>query len=329
MDWTDIDAKLTRPPYFAFGEDHALFETLRREAPVHWTTGGVKPYWSITRHADIVAVLKDGATFSSDLGSLLPLSAVPPTPEQRFAGGLGSIPTHTDPPRHLAVRRPFNKHFAQPAISHMRDTVQHCVDVVIDAVAPLVACDFVENIAAELPTRLVCEMMGVPAADQPLIRRHCAGFMGAQDPAYQIDGDALQTQRFHMSAIHDYMSALALDRRSDPQADFSGVIASMEIDGEPLDARDIGWWAFAIVVAGLETTRDALSVGMRELDPGTRTSRTVASRPVARCHRGRGVRALEQSVQAQVPHRDTQRGDQRSTGCAGRLGDVLAGVRQS
>lgn len=262
---TEIDAKLTRPPYFAFGEDHALFEQLRRDDPVHRTEGGVRPFWSVTRHADIVAVLKDSATFSSDLGGLIPLSATPPTPEQRHAGGYGSIPTHTDSPRHLAVRRPFNRHFAAPAISRMRETVQACVDDIIDEVAPLGRCDLVDDIAARLPARLVCEMMGVPAADHAMIQRHCAAFMGAQDPAYQIDGDAAATQRFHMAAIHDYMSALAIDRRSDPRADFTGVIGSMEIDGEPLDPRDMGWWAFAIVVAGLETTRDALSVGMREL----------------------------------------------------------------
>lgn len=265
MDWTDVDAKLTRSPFFAFGEDHALFEQLRRDDPVHWTEGGVRPFWSVTRHADVVAVLKDAATFSSDLGGLLPLSAAPLTPEQRHAGGYGSIPTHTDSPRHLAVRRPFNKHFAAPAISRMRETVQACVDDILDEIALLGHCDLVHDVAARLPARLVCEMMGVPAADHPMIQRHCAAFMGAQDPTYQIDGDAPETQRFHMAAIHDYMSALAIDRRSDPRADFTGVIGSMEIDGEPLDPRDMGWWAFAIVVAGLETTRDALSVGMREL----------------------------------------------------------------
>ncbi len=265
MDWSEIDAKLTRSPFFAFGEDHALFATLRDHAPVHLTHGGARPFWSVTRHADIVAVLKDAETFSSDLGGLLPLSADPLSSAQRHAGGYGSIPTHTDPPRHLAVRRPFNKHFAQPAMSRMRNTVQACVDAVIDEVAPRGACDLVEDVAAELPTRLVCAMMGVPTADQPAIRRHCAAFMGAQDPAYQIDGDALATQRFHMAAIHDYMAALALDRRADPCLDFTGVIGSMTIDDEPLDARDIGWWAFAIVVAGLETTRDAIAVGMREL----------------------------------------------------------------
>ncbi len=265
MDWTEVDAKLTRAPFFAFGEDHALFEELRRDDPVHWTQGGVRPFWSVTRHADIVAVLKDAETFSSDLGGLIPLSAAPPTPEQRHAGGYGSIPTHTDPPRHLAVRRPFNKHFAAAAVSRMRDTVQACVDDIIDQVAPRGRCDLVEDVAARLPARLVCEMMGVPAADHAIIQHHCAAFMGAQDPAYQIDGDASKTQRFHMAAIHDYMSALANQRQSDPRDDFTGVIGSMEVDGAPLDARDMGWWAFAIVVAGLETTRDALSVGMREL----------------------------------------------------------------
>lgn len=249
----------------------------------------------MTRHADVVAVLKDAATFSSELGGLLPLSASPPSPAQRLAGGYGSIPTHTDPPWHLAVRRPFNRHFAQPAMSRMRDTVQVCVDDVIDDVAPVGACDLVEAVAAELPTRLVCEMMGVPAADRPAIRRHCAAFMGAQDPAFQIDGDALTTQRFHMAAIHEYMAALVRDRGPDPRADFTSAIASMTVDDQPLSARDMGWWAFAIVVAGLETTRDAISVGMRELlrSPG-QAGRLLADRSL-------GATAAEEFVRWSNP----------------------------
>ena len=147
----------------------------------------------------------------------------------------------------------------------MAGEVQACVDEVLAGVLPRGACDFVDEVAAQLPTRLVCAMMGVPKADHARISRYCAAFMGAQDPAYQIDGDELKTQRVNMRAVFDYMSALAMERRRCPANDFTSIIGNMESEGAPLSERDVGWWSFAVVVAGLETTRDALAVGFREL----------------------------------------------------------------
>ncbi|KRB81453.1 hypothetical protein ASE00_15885 [Sphingomonas sp. Root710] len=262
----DIDRQLTDPQFFASGGHHDLFRRLRTEDPVRWTDGdAARPFWSISRHADCVAVLRDPLTFSSRLGGLMPLSAREPDEHELLVGGYGSIPTHTDPPHHMILRRPFNKFFSAPAIAPMLGRVQRCVDQIMDEIMPRGECDLVEDVAAQLPTRIVCEMMGVPAADQPRIRHHCAAFLGAQDPAYQIDGDPLKTQQFNMRALFDYMFELAMRRRGAPTDDFTSIIGNIEIDGEKLSERDVGWWCFSIVAAGLETTRDTVSIGMLEL----------------------------------------------------------------
>lgn len=265
-DWTSVDASVTTPSFFAAGDYHALFKRLRADDPVHWTVGrAVRPYWSITRYADCVRVLEDAETFSSEHGPILPPTADEPTPEQRHAMGYGSVPTHTDPPRHLLVRRPFNKHWAAPAIARLRPKIAACIDAILSEVSARGECDLVEDVAAQLPARFVCELMGVPAEDRPRIRHYAAAFLGAHDPAYQIDGDETKTQRTMMKALFDYMSDLAGRRRGQPADDFTSIAASIEINAAPIDDRDLGWWCFAFVAAGLESTRNALAAGLFEL----------------------------------------------------------------
>jgi cytochrome P450 len=261
-----IDDKLTTPAFFVTGDHHALFRRLRAIDPVHWTVGHAdRPYWSITRHADCVRVLEDAETFSSELGGIMPPPAYNPTPEERYRGGFGSIPTHTDPPRHQLIRRPFNKHFATPVIARLRQKIQGCVDSIVDEVLPRGGCDLVEDVAAQLPARVVCEMMGVPVEDRPRVRHYCAAFMGAQDPFYQIEGSELRTMQVMKQSLFDYMFELAMRRRAEPCDDMTSPVGTIEADGGLLSERDVGWWCFSLVAAGLETARNALSGGFFEL----------------------------------------------------------------
>ena len=266
LDWDDVDEKLTTPAFFATGQHHALFQRMREEEPVHWTVGkSPRPFWSLTRHADCMRVLEDAETFSSEHGGIMPPSAQYPSPDERYVMGYGSNPTMTDPPRHLTMRRPFNKHWAAPPIGRLRGKVEDCVAAILGEVGPRGECDLVDDVAAQLPARLVCEMMGVPEEDREDVRYWCAAFMGAQDPTYQIEGDEAKTQRIMMKNLFDYVLQLALKRREQPADDFTSLVAQMEVDGQKLDDRDLGWWTFSFVAAGLETTRNALAVGLYEL----------------------------------------------------------------
>jgi cytochrome P450 len=261
--WQEMDDNLTTSSYYATGKFHDDFRRLRHEDPVHWTEGNaVRPFWSITRHADCAAVLDDPHAFSSEYGGIMPLTAEEPTPEQRHALGFGSLPTFLDPPRHLTIRQPFNKHFSIPAIARMRGGIQAVVDSLVNAVLPRGECDVVKDLVGPLPALLVCQMMGVPREDWDEVRRLCEAFMGAQDPSLQIDGDKLKTQRVMIQTLFQYMFDLAMQRRQQPTDDFTSLIGNMVLaDGEPLSERDVGWWCFSLVVAGLETTRGALSAG--------------------------------------------------------------------
>lgn len=267
IDPSGLDDRISSPAHYSGDGYHADFAFLRAHDPVHWTESAhlPKPYWSIASYADCTTVLGDQISFSSEYGGVMPLTADQPTPEQRHVLGFDSNPTFLNPPRHEVMRQPFNRHFAAPVIARLRTGIESAVDAIISAVEPRGECDFVEDIAGPLPALLVCEMMGVPAEDRLMLRHYCAAFMGAQDPQYQVNGGELQTQRENLMLIHEYMSGLALSRRDRPTDDFSGLVANMRAGGELMSERDVGWWSFALVVAGLETTRSALSVGFQEL----------------------------------------------------------------
>jgi cytochrome P450 len=78
----DIDRALTDPGFFADHDPHPLWQQLRREDPIHWTEGRVRPFWSITRYDDIVAAFSEPKLFTSSRGVVVPsspeLEQVPP-----------------------------------------------------------------------------------------------------------------------------------------------------------------------------------------------------------------------------------------------------------
>ncbi|MFE2179224.1 cytochrome P450 [Streptomyces sp. NPDC059455] len=264
--WQDVDNNLTTPSFFSTGGHHEVFARLRAEDPVHWTEGNsARPFWSVTRYEDCTAVLEDAETFSSEHGGIMLETAEYPSAEEREPLGYGSNPTMTDPPRHLQIRRPFNKHWAAPSVGRLREQIQDCVDTIMAEVLPRGECDFVEDVAAQLPARLVSDIMGVPEEDRAKIRQYCGGFLSPHDPRYQIDGDSRLTLRTMMHNLHSYMFELALQRREDPRDDFTSVAAQLKVNGRPLDDRDLGWWTFSFVAAGLESTRNGLAVGVLEL----------------------------------------------------------------
>lgn len=266
-DYKEIDQNITTSAYFAGRDFHADFEVLRKEDPVHWTEGNYgRPFWSITRHADVIQVLHDVDTFSSRLGGHLP-----PDPEEvfkvdQYEAGYNSLPTYTDAPRHMQYRRPFNRHFTTPVVAKLTTGVRELCREIIDEVAPRGKCDLVEDVSAELPSRFVCDLMGVPPEDMGRMRRYTSVFLGSQDPDHRMEGmTASESRLLAQKEMFDYLLDLAIQRRTDPKDDLTTLIANMATDGTPWDDRDVGWWCWSMVAAGLDTTRNGFSLTMQAL----------------------------------------------------------------
>jgi cytochrome P450 len=259
---SDID--LTRTSLFAEGDPDAVFRRLRAEAPVHWNPGPPQfpGFWAVTRYEDILAVSRDTATFSSAYGigmntdpnNLSPMS------------GSGKMLITTDPPRHLRLRRLVNRAFTPRMVRQMEPHIREIVTGLLDPVATAGRCDFVLDIAAPLPLAVICETMGVPRQDWDYMFALTNRVLGADDPEYQLAGaGARQTALQGHREMFGYFMRLVAERRRERREDLLSVLVDADVDGEALTEEELLFFGFLLIIAGNETTRNAVSGGMLAL----------------------------------------------------------------
>lgn len=275
--WTDIDDKLTDPKFFAGTEYHDLFTYLRKEQPVRWTDSSryKRPFWSVTRYADCLRLLDEPELFSNQLGPHLPPSGRPMTPEERYAMGMDVQLVAQDPPVHQQMRRPFNKYFSVPWVSKWDDQCHDIVDDILARIAPTGKADLVEDIAAQLPVNLFLSLMGIPREDWQRLRDITLTLLHAQDPEHNAGKDPSTVEVNAFKDLYDYLEAHTMSRRGQQREDFASLIANIEVEGKYLDAREAAWMSFAVVAGGLETTRNAVAVGIMELMKRPEQSRLI------------------------------------------------------
>lgn len=254
VDLLDLDA-------FVDGRHHAMFEVLRREDPVHWSDEPDGPgFWSVTRHADVQAVNRDTATFSSQLGGT---QRVDPDPGDGF-DTRGVLLLDSDPPIHTRYRRLVNKGFTPRMIGLLDQHLRRRAELIVDEVVEAGRCELVTDLAAELPLQAIAEIMGVPQEDRRLMFDWSNAMIGAQDPEYADPDDPGRPLRAAME-IFDYANRLADERRREPRDDIVTTLLDAEIEGERLSELEFDMFMLLLTVAGNETTRNATAAGMRAL----------------------------------------------------------------
>src|SRR6202011_737241 len=161
VDLSKVD--LTDLSYFEDGPPYELFARMRSEASPHWNalTGDVPGFWSFTKAADIQAISRDPATFSSARGGVFASSqgAVAPVELRQYILGM-------DPPQHTKQRNIVQAVFTPKFIRQKEADIRATVAALIDEVIEKGACDFVDDIAVELPLRVIADMLGVPQDDR-------------------------------------------------------------------------------------------------------------------------------------------------------------------
>src|SRR5262249_33639043 len=138
----------------------------------------------------------------------------------------------------------------------LHDAIDRNADEIIDGVAPAGACDFVPDIAAEMPLRVLADLLGMPREDRHLIYEWSNRLLGLDDPARA--GDAAES----MGAIGELLAyglQIAAERRAEPRDDLVSLIANAEVDGERLNDDEFAMFWLLLVIAGNETTRNALT----------------------------------------------------------------------
>src|SRR5581483_9935381 len=255
---TLADVDLTNPDFFAAGPPHEAFRLLRRESPVHLHRDPAgDPFWVITRYKDIWDVSVDQKTFSSARrGTILRKW----TEEEAEANA--TMMLNMDPPRHTKYRRLVNMGFSAKMTNRLETHIREMAKGIVDRIAARGSCDFVTDVAAELPLQVIVEMMGVPIDDRHKIFEWSNIMIGSDDPELSGSVEAPKVAAFQMYA---YAQELADKRRAEPKDDLVSVLLEAEVEGEKLSAVDFNSFFLLLLVAGNETTRNTISGGMLAL----------------------------------------------------------------
>jgi cytochrome P450 len=261
-------ARLHDPLFFLSDDFHPLLARLRREDPVHWTQGWPdRGFWSVTRYRDVREVLLKPLLFSSqEMGSVMLADPhMYDDPAAKAAAGIGFVPPFMDPPRHDQVRRSFIMPFAAKTVARLASESQAICDRLIDAILERGECEFASEVAARLPMHLVCGLLGVPREDWDHVGHYVNSFICNTEPAYQLGATPAETIAIATRGQFDYVRRLVADRRAYPRDDLTTHIAFATVDGEPISDEEGLWWCWAILIAGVETTRNVITGGLLAL----------------------------------------------------------------
>jgi cholest-4-en-3-one 26-monooxygenase len=252
-----MDLDLLDLDMFQRGEQDEVFARLRREAPVSWQEHPHgRGFWSVVQHGDVVTVNRDATLFSSEVGSI---SLLDPDERANAVGAdtRGAMMIATDPPRHTRYRRLVNSGFTPRTMKAIEQSLAGRATKIIDLVIEKGSCDFVTDVAAELPLQAIADIMGVPQQDRGRLFDWSNRMVGLDDPEYaSTDGTVASTE------LYAYVNDLARQRRADPRDDIVTLLVNAEIEGDSLSEVEFDMFMLLLTLAGNETTRNSTSWGM-------------------------------------------------------------------
>ena len=252
---------ITPEHYEANGYPHAEWAWLRRNDPVHWyDRPHVQPFWAITKHADIITIGKQPELFLNAPRLAVFTRDLPPPPE-----GESRHLLNMDPPDHARYRRVTSAWFTPRAIERMSDKVARVTARVLDEAAVRTQGDFVTDITAKITIAVIAEMLGVPQKDWDLLFRWTNEIIAPQDPDFRKGATPVETQERSRHELFAYFDELSRQRRAEPADDIVSVIVQGSVNGKPLPPVELLSYYFLLVVAGNETTRNAMTGGMLAL----------------------------------------------------------------
>jgi cholest-4-en-3-one 26-monooxygenase len=244
--------------YERHGYPHPEWTWLRRNAPVfRYERPNVEPFWAITKHADIIEIGKQPERFLNAPRLAVFTHDLPPPPE-----GTSRHLLNMDPPDHARYRRVTSHWFTPRAIRGMDGKVARVTREVLDAAAEKTAGDFVQDISARITIAVIAEMLGVPRPDWELLFRWTNEIIAPQDPEFQHGATPHETLERGRLELFTYFHDLAEARRKQPADDIVSVVANGQVNGAPLPPVELLSYYFLLVVAGNETTRNAMTGGM-------------------------------------------------------------------
>jgi len=264
------DIALGQPEFWSrpWEEREGAFRTLRQERPVSFHEEPKVDFipfpqgpgfWSLTRHADILEASRSPERFCSGQGSNI--GDMPPP----FLEAFGSM-INMDDPRHARLRRIVSAGFTPRRLQGLEGEVVRAAREILDGVIEKGECDFVTDVAARLPLRIICKMMGIPESQYDLVFERTNVILGAGDPEYVPDPTQIVPTLLQAGAeLTQLVQELGRERRKRPTDDLTSALVNAEIEGDRLSDQELGSFFVLLVVAGNESTRNAISHGVKAL----------------------------------------------------------------
>jgi cholest-4-en-3-one 26-monooxygenase len=249
------------------GDPFPVYAALRREDPVHWDAKN--EVWVLSRYADVVHVSKNPQIFCSRFGVTREDTPI-------------SIVTMDDP-KHSQLRRLISRGFTPRMVATIERRIEEVTTACIDAVAARGTCDFARDLAVPLPLLVIAEMIGIRPEDRDAFHEWSDAMILAAGQQDQPEIITAATNAY--LAYTEYLQEIFEERRRDPRDDLVSVLVQAQADGtlakddENISADELLQFMTILLVAGNETTRNAISGGMVALSENPEEWRRLREQP--------------------------------------------------
>ncbi len=246
------------PDNYTAGIPHAQFAWLRANAPVHWHQHPAgHGYWVLSKHADVLAVSRDFKTFSAEDGFVM-VDDLPPDILDMARNQLLGM----DPPKHGPLRRAVITRFTSRMLAALEPQVRKIAREVMAQVTQPQEVNFVESLAGDLPTAVICSMLEIPRDKWAQIRHWSDLQTSGSDPDLGGTPDEVNQASIEMGT---YGFQLACERKDQGGDDLISLLINQQVEGHQVSEMEFASLFIQLTVAGNETTRGLISSGMYEL----------------------------------------------------------------
>jgi cytochrome P450 len=246
------------PDTYTNGIPHEQFAWLRANAPVYWQEHPAgHGYWVLSKHADVLAVSRDSKTFSAEEGFVM-VDDLPPDILEMARNQLLGM----DPPKHGPLRRAVITRFTSRMLAELEPKVRAIARGVMAQISVPTEVNFVESLAGDLPTAVICSMLEIPQDMWGKIRHWSDLQTSGSDPDLGGTPEEINQASIEMGT---YGYQLATERKDKGGDDLISLLINQEVEGHQLSEMEFASLFIQLTVAGNETTRGLISSGMHEL----------------------------------------------------------------
>ena len=252
----------------------AAFRKLRAEDPVAWCEPeGYRPFWALTKHADIMEVSRQNKLFTNGEREMLSYEDAEKGVYAQMGGPhLLKTLVQLDDPLHFKLRHLTQEWFMPQNVKKREDAIRQIAKKYVDRMEDLGGeCDFQRDVALYYPLRVIMQILGVPESDEPMMLKLTQEIFGAQDEDLMRDKTLAEQQDVEkgLASINEtlaeffmYFTGITADRRAHPKDDVSTVIANGMVDGEPIGQLEAMSYYIIVAAAGHDTTSASTGGGV-------------------------------------------------------------------